>query len=305
MNTPHVHHAQSAQAGFWPAVSLIVAFVASAVTNFACSRVQDGSDSRCALGLVPRGARCCAPGQSVLDGRCVGRARQCPSGWSIQATEGCVALTAPIRLPAGRFVVGPNDWESEHVLGREGVVPEFWLDATEVTAWSWGRCGDAGSCPAVTKGLRALLEPGSPVTDVTASEAEAYCGWAGGRLPRSDEWLRAAAGENSRRFPWGNTGLVCRRASFGLVRGPCAEGGAAPDWAGSRPDGRSELGLHDLVGNVAEIVRSGTTQFDVRGGSFRSDHAAELKSWSSVPYEGARSDVGFRCAYDRAPEGGP
>src|SRR5512147_2409331 len=31
----------------------------------------------------------------------------------------------------------------------------------------------------------------------------------------------------------------------------------------------------------------------------RSDHAAELKSWATLPYLGAAPDVGFRCAYDR------
>jgi sulfatase modifying factor 1 len=137
--------------------------------------------------------------------------------------------------------------------------------------------------------------------NVAADEAESYCNWAGGRLPRSDEWLRVATGPDSRRFPWGQTGLVCRRASFGLVRGPCAEGGVSPDWAASRPDGRSEAGLLDLVGNVAEIVKTAQGGFELRGGSYRSDHAAALKSWSAIPYMGKGPDIGFRCAYDRDP----
>jgi len=198
--------------------------------------------------------------------------------------------------------VGPNDWESEHVAPMSGQVASFWIDSAEVTRSRWRECEVAGKCPSLSDAAEGRTsEPGQPVTYVSAKDAATFCAWVGGRLPRNDEWLRVTTGEQSRRFPWGHTGLVCRRASFGLVRGPCAESGTGPDWTASRPDGKSELGLYDLVGNVSEIVKTIEGGLEVRGGWFGSDHAAELKSWSVVPYRSPEAHIGFRCAYDREP----
>jgi formylglycine-generating enzyme len=270
-----------------------------------CSSLDAGSSSRCPDGLVAVGPRCCAPGQSLSEGHCVGKPLRCPDGWisADRSGAGCVWISRAVFVPPGRYLVGPNDWESEQVVTAEGQVPEFWLDATEVTNFRWHLCAAAGRCK--RRAADSTAELGQPVVSVTAPEAESFCAWAGGRLPRSAEWLRVAAGPSSRRFPWGQTGLVCRRSSFGLVRGPCAEGGSSPDWAAARPDGKSELGLFDLVGNVAEIVKAAEGTLEVRGGSFRADHAAALKSWAMLPYAGAEPDVGFRCAYDADPAGVP
>jgi len=299
----------------------------------ACRQITDrlgGTVSRCPSGLSPNGARCCAPGQRLNVGSCVGIPSSCPPGWhaSFQGTRGCAFGFSTRFIEAGDYAVGPNDWESESVAAASGHVPAFWLDTVEVT-WEryWG-CVASGGCAKLGMDQGAL-EPGQPVTRIGVESAQAFCSWALGRLPRTAEWLRAAAGANSQRFPWGHTGLVCRRAAFGLVAGPCAEGGRAPELAGARPDGKNAQGVMDLVGNVAELVEvqpfsapnpagrpDGVPSegvydvrvrpaLEVRGGSFRSDHAARLKSWSVEPYLGPRDDVGFRCAYDAEPSKPP
>lgn len=268
------------------------------------SEIFSGAIARCAEGLVAMGPRCCAEGQVIAQNRCDGKPRRCPVGWqsTVGPASGCVRPSHAVFIGPGEFLVGPNDWESEDVVARQGHVNAFWLDATEVTYARWEPCVAAGACRASK--LQGSQELGAPVVSLTPIEASTFCRWSSGRLPRSDEWLLASAGPKGRRFPWGPTGLVCRRAAFGLVRGPCAQGGTTADWPGSRPDGRSESGLYDLVGNVAEMVEASDGEFELRGGSFRSDHASELKSWSSMPYSGPRSDAGFRCAYDQDPAGG-
>lgn len=249
---------------------------------------------RCPSDFSTQGARCCARGQTVGSGRCLGPPEQCPHGRR-PTSRGCSIEPRRVLVAAGRVTLGPTDWDSAELIQHRTLeVAAFYMDHVEVTHERYAPCAVARMC----RSLPAESEPALPVTGISVDDAAVFCAYAGGRLPTSAEWIFAAAGPEARRYPWGAHGLVCRRASFGLSSGPCAHQGITPDWPGSRPEGQSPEGIFDLAGNVAEWTVDVGGQASVRGGSFRSKTPAELKTWASAPPREA-DDVGFRCVYDR------
>lgn len=251
---------------------------------------------RCTEGLVPLDARCCGVGQRLGADRCVGRPTRCPSKLS-PTDAGCVGAARRIPLAGGRLDYESVDWEAEGLAPvRAAVVAPFAIDELEVTWSRYAACVEAHRCAS----LAGSGEAGQPVSNVDADEAARFCAFAGGRLPTSDELLFAAAGREGRRFAWGPNGAVCRRAAWGLDRGPCGEGAVAPDLAGSHPEGRTPEGVEDLAGNVAEwTVPRADGLSEVRGGSFRDAEPSALKTWASraVPAGARHDDIGFRCVY--------
>lgn len=217
----------------------------------------------------------------------MGRPRACTAP-HVPLGNACRLPPKRIFVPGGTLRVAPSDWQAEGSVEERAVeVAGFLIDQTEVTT-------------------DAAPEPDLPLAGLDWSRAQASCRSRGGRLPTLDEWMFAAAGPSARRFPWGQTGLVCRRAAFGLAQGPCARSERpGPDTVGSRPDGATPEGLLDLVGNVAEWAGTAEQPWAM-GGSFRSALAGELQTWSRARVEGGRDDVGFRCVYDvTAPSDGP
>src|SRR6185437_11689056 len=204
------------------AVGAALALVAGVVT-LARSRAEP--PARCAPGMVALGARCCGEGQHLDGERCAGTPARCAAGMDV-TPSGCVAPPRRVRIEGGRLRIGPGDWEAQGVVEPYEVeVAPFEIDALEVGEARWAACSAAGVCPA----LALSGEPGRPVTGVTRDEAERFCRWDGGALPTAAELAFAAAGRAGRRYPWGDTGAVCRRAAWGLVSGPCGWGASGPE----------------------------------------------------------------------------
>jgi formylglycine-generating enzyme required for sulfatase activity len=269
----------------------IVAAVVSIVLTVLFALGDRQGTARCPEGLTASGARCCAEGQRASGGRCVGRALSCAATQNL-TPDGCIAPPKRVAYAAGKALLGSPDWEGHEAREQEGgYVAPYELDAFEVTLARYQACVGAHACDP----LPVAGEAGEPVRSVTPEQAETFCRFVGGRLPLGAEWVLAAMGREARRFAWGSTGLVCRRAAYGMVQGPCADGGTGPDLAGSRPDGATPDGAFDLSGNVAEWTHE-ADGYVARGGSFRSSNAGELKTYAAERTS-ARVDVGFRCAY--------
>jgi formylglycine-generating enzyme required for sulfatase activity len=114
----------------------------------------------------------------------------------------------------------------------------------------------------------AETRPFAPVVQVSWNDAQAYCAWAGRRLPAEAEWDRAARYVSGRLYPWGGE-LDGSRANFCDSRCSATwrntvydDGATRTSNVGAYPDGASEEGVLDLSGNVWEWVQD---WYDFRG----------------------------------------
>jgi eukaryotic-like serine/threonine-protein kinase len=231
------------------------------------------------------------------------------------AKQSVLARDGMLRLPGGRFTMGsssaraPANERPAHAM----VVPPFWIDRTEVTVGAYRACVDAGSCqrPARTSATCTFDagDPELPVSCVHWRDADAYCHFAGKRLPAETEWEYAARGPYATPFPWG-TLASCANAVTLVVDQSANTCQPHPAHVGTHPGGASVWGVLDMTGNVEEWTadwyveslgpgpapRSGSAHV-LRGGGWLSTPTMSRttsRDWGSALEAGP--NVGFRCA---------
>ena len=160
------------------------------------------------------------------------------------------------------------------------------------------------------------INPDEPVKHVSYYEADAYCKWAGKRLPTEAEWEKAACWNDVTQektiFPWGNSSPTENNCNLlESYQWGCTE-------IGTYPKGASPSGCQQMIGDVWEWTsseysgypgfKSGfdeyndkwfTNQKVLRGGSFGTPTMSIRGSYRNF----FRLDErwlfsGFRCAED-------
>lgn len=221
-------------------------------------------------------------------------------------TAGEAGTDGMVSVPGGEFAMGCNEavdseCEDNEKPQRKVDVPGFRIDRTEVTVEAYRQCVDAKRCTPPDTGEERFCNWGQagrekhPINCLDWNQAEAFCAWAGKRLPTEVEWEKAARGTDGRVYPWGNTWDLPKGNVYETYDGHKE---TAP--VGSFPDGASPYGALDMAGNVwewtADWLRNGEFRL-IRGGSWvdLQRRARTSRRLGTMPIS-RNGDIGVRCA---------
>ena len=188
-----------------------------------------------------------------------------------------------VEIPAGEFVMG--DDHDRYATPRHTMhLDRFSIDLYEVTNEEFAK-----QFPdhAFWKGAGS-----HPVTDINWHEAQTYCAKRGKRLPKEEEWEKAARGDKARIYPWGDklprkkahtfySGLIKRRVGLNKKDtspyGIRDMAGSVWEWTGSEVEGK-------------KVTRGGLWNFHLEYEFSKTFDRNPVASSDRLPF------LGFRCA---------
>jgi len=221
-------------------------------------------------------------------------------------------------IPAGEFwmgvdgMLGLEDERPRHKVWLDG----YTMDLYEVTTSRYARflVATGRTPPWQWEAVNLQIHGDRPVIGVDWQDAEAYCRWAGKRLPTEAEWERASRGTDERLYPWGKQMPTAELANHALGSRFSYSQALMP--VGHYEKGKSPAGLYDMAGNVWEWVQDwyGAFYYErspeknptgpeqgtfkvLRGGSW-SELPKYLLTYArfKLPHDTRNAYTGFRCA---------
>ena len=196
----------------------------------------------------------------------------------------------PNVAPAVEVVVGSIKFNMIEVEGREDYdIPTFYIGECEVTEALW-LAVMGGENPSSYCGN---LEENLPVENISWNDCQEFITKLNAmthlqfRLPNADEWLWAAAGGNrTQHFDYSGSNNIDEVAWY---KNNCSR----KQTVGTKMP--NELGIHDMSGNVYEIVQEHT---EVYGGGWHAPASSCLVgySWGPTTETFTDNDTGFRLA---------
>ncbi len=259
---------------------------------------------------------------------------------TVDPTEGMVLI------PAGKAWVGCNEEQegdscpASELPYHEVTTKGFYIDKYEVTVKDFakcvsdGACGEEGSAYDTFNGKTYCNMNNSkenhPMNCVGFFAANAYCEWAGKRLPSEAEWEKAARGgceihgeenceNDSYVYTWGNEGTPsCDKVNMAKDSLHWGCGSDSTATGGSYSASDSPYDCSDMLGNLYEWVADSwstdhtgapvdgssrgvpNSQGTKKGGSFMQDDVTQFRvSFRAVhDTEDLFYSLGFRCAMD-------
>lgn len=227
---------------------------------------------------------------------------------------------AMVAIPAGEFIRGSNERLADEGPQYRLNVPAFMIDIYEVTHLQYKHFIDATKRRSPDHFRNRTFPDGKadhPVTFVSWDDANAYCEWAGKRLPTDVEWEKAARGTDGRSFPWGNE--FNARNSNSPIRWQALKEQGDTTPVGAFAGGVSPYGVHDMSGNVWEWTSSwyeaypgnktpsesyGERYKTLKGGSwfdcsfYKCGISAPVYNRAFFAKKTKNDTFGFRCAKD-------
>jgi formylglycine-generating enzyme required for sulfatase activity len=219
-------------------------------------------------------------------------------------------------IPEVTYRMGSDAGEPDERPPHQVHVSAFDMDLTEVAVSEYAKCVRAGGCapaatviqfPGVTSSDQQLYDTecndnrpdrqDHPENCVDWPMADAYCRWAGRRLPTEEEWEYAACGGSCDQALGARGGAA---AILSSERWPYTTR-VAKTWPGP-------FGLYDMAGNVWEWTASTYCPYDrpncgdprrvIRGGSWSMVDYLFVRLTDRSPADPAtrNTNVGFRCA---------
>jgi len=226
-----------------------------------------------------------------------------------------LGVTVPI--PAGDAEIGNEEMAKLGVALTPEIryVDAFRIEIYEVTYKRYSLCVDAKICTPPNGAFDKGKDTNKPVAHVTVKQAMEFCLWIGRTLPSELQWERAARGLDGSPWPWSETEAPVDDLHANLNYERVNPELITTNDVGSAPDGKSNDGVFDLIGNVWEwtctpdgqgpnaclmdtSIPSMPAAFIIRGGGAATPAGSAV---TSAYRESAKWDynispfIGFRC----------